>query len=320
MAMVPESTPHPSKNATALEVLEGFDLQGKSVLITGGNQGIGFETARALVLKNAHVTIACRNLAAGEVAKTTIAKEKPGAKITIIQLDLTDFTSVEACAQHFIDSGLPLHVLILNAGVYNPFNRVTDAGFEATFQVNHLAQFYLTKLLTDTLTNSAPARVVVVSSEAYRMVRSLTPQQLTWEKFSPTHENKINSALKAYGLSKFANVLFAAELNRRLSPFGVKAFSLHPGVIDTSISRNTQLIRTFMCCCGCTTDSVEQGAATSVYVATAPELASTHGGDYFTYCRAKQLTAPARNPENSAKLWALSEEMMDHYFATGNRE
>jgi NAD(P)-dependent dehydrogenase (short-subunit alcohol dehydrogenase family) len=95
-----------------------------------------------------------------------------------------------------------------------------------------------------------------VSSFICRMVRSLTPRQVTWEKFSPTHENNVNSALTAYGLSKFANVLFAAELNRRLSPEGVTAFSLHPGVVDTAISRNTSLIRTFMCCCGCTTDSV----------------------------------------------------------------
>uniref|UniRef100_A0A914XJ02 Uncharacterized protein n=2 Tax=Plectus sambesii TaxID=2011161 RepID=A0A914XJ02_9BILA len=318
--MAPGNVSGPRKGATALEVLEGVDLRGKSILITGGNQGIGFETARALVLKDAHVTIACRNIPAGEAAKTTIAKEKPGAKITLIQLDLTDLTSVEACAQRFIDSGLPLHVLILNAGVYNPNSRVTDAGFETTFQVNHLAQFYLTKLLTDCLTSSAPSRVVVVSSDAYRMVRSLTPRQVTWEKFSPTHENNVNSALKAYGLSKFANVLFAAELNRRLSPMGVTAYSLHPGVVDTAISRNTQLIQTFMCCCGCTTDSVEAGAATSVYVATTPELAQTHAGEYFRYCHPQHLTAPASNAENAAKLWALSEEMMDHYFTTGNGE
>lgn len=98
------------------------------------------------------------------------------------------------------------------------------------------------------------------------MVRSLTPQQLTWQKMSPTHEKNLNGALTAYGQSKFANILFASELNRRLSPMGVTAYSLHPGVVDTSIKRNTKLISTFMCCCGCTTDSVVSLLAFSVYL------------------------------------------------------
>lgn len=232
------------KNVTALEILEGTELDGKYCLVTGANCGIGFETARALALKNAHVTITCRNTAKGNKVMEKILKEKRDAKIKVLELECSNLSSVEFCAKKYLERGWPLHILILNAGIYNPVHRITDEGFEATFQINYLSQFYLTQLLQQKLIESAPARVVVVSSDAYKQFH-WTPSDITWEKVSPTHKHKINSAFEAYGISKFCQVLFAMELSARLFSQGVTAYSLHPGTVQTRITRNSGAYKIF---------------------------------------------------------------------------
>ena len=171
-------------SSTALQILQGRDLSGRFVLITGANCGIGFETARSLALHGATVVMACRNMDSAREKRSEILKERPEATIEILHLDLTSLKSVKEMADIYLDKGWPLHILILNAGVFGLGFSVTDDGYETTFQVNHLAQFYLTRLLTKRMVDSAPARIVVVSSESHRFA-DLTADNMTVHKLSP---------------------------------------------------------------------------------------------------------------------------------------
>ena len=153
-------------------------------MITGANCGIGFETARSLALHGATVVMACRNMDSAREKRSEILKERPEATIEILHLDLTSLKSVKEMADIYLDKGWPLHILILNAGVFGLGFSVTDDGYETTFQVNHLAQFYLTRLLTKRMVDSAPARIVVVSSESHRFA-DLTADNMTVHKLSP---------------------------------------------------------------------------------------------------------------------------------------
>uniref|UniRef100_A0A914XPP2 WW domain-containing oxidoreductase n=1 Tax=Plectus sambesii TaxID=2011161 RepID=A0A914XPP2_9BILA len=306
--------PRPRKGSTALQVLKGIDLSGVFILITGANTGIGLETARALALHNAHVTLACRNMDAAERVKAAIKGEKADASVATIQLDLAELQSVERCASEYLASGKPLHVLILNAGVYNPQERTTKNGFETTFQVNHLAQFHLTNLLMERLLGSSPSRVVVVASTGHQLTTIPSDQNRWWDYFSPNETNMTNMNT-AYTVSKLANVLFASELDRRMRDKGVRAFSVHPGVIITDITRNAAHCKALFTCCGCATISTEQGAATTVYCATAEGLELV-GGQYFDQLVMKRPSRSARNEVNWTPFWLLSERMIDKYRST----
>jgi WW domain-containing oxidoreductase len=291
--------------------LKGIDLNGKTVLITGANNGIGLETARALAYHNAHVVMACRNLTSAEEAKNDIVKGYPNSKIDIIYMDSSKLTTVESCAMEYISKGWPLHVLILNAGVFQPPEKFTEDGFETTFQVNHLAHCYLVKLLADVLFKSAPARVVHVSSEAHR-IGKLTPDKVTWEVLSPTDPSKVPMHMTTYARSKFCNVVFSNELNKRWKRKGVTSNSLHPGVVKTKISRNSGLLRFFLKLPFVGNERVitmDKGAATTVYAATAPEHEQT-GGEYFNVCKLSSADTRVRDEEIGKNLWELSEHMI----------
>jgi len=301
------------KNTTALEVVEGMDLCGRTFFITGGNSGKGFETARALALRNAHVVLGCRSMVRAIEARGDILQEKRDAKIDLLQLDNADLQSVRDCADKYIAKGWPLHCLILNAGVYGPLHRITDDEFEATFQINHLAHFLLTQLLTPLLIKSAHSRVVVVASENHRSVGAikLSSNDITWERLSPTHTHRLNSALIAYDLSKLCNILFAKSLHERLSKYGVIVNSLHPGMVRTSTqNNNSKLFRGFMIVAKPWMKSAEQGAATTVYCAVSPDLTSQNGGRYFDACRPKLPSTTAQRTDLAERLWQVSELMI----------
>uniref|UniRef100_A0A914CXM1 Uncharacterized protein n=1 Tax=Acrobeloides nanus TaxID=290746 RepID=A0A914CXM1_9BILA len=151
-------------STTAVKVLKDVDLTGKTILITGTTAGIGRETARSLALKGAHVVMANRNVNLSQELRDEIYKETSYRKIDIIQLDLNSLASVKHASEEFLSKGWPLNVLILNAGVNNAPNRATKDGYESTFGINHLGHFYLTYLLMNKLRESAPSRLVVVSS------------------------------------------------------------------------------------------------------------------------------------------------------------
>ncbi|XP_010078484.1 PREDICTED: WW domain-containing oxidoreductase [Pterocles gutturalis] len=221
-----------------MEILQGRDLSGKVVIITGANSGIGFETAKSLALHGAYVILACRNASRGNDAVQRILVEWHKAKVEAMTLDLASLQSVQHFAEAFKSKNMPLHILVCNAAVFGAPWCLTEDDLETTFQVNHLGHFYLVQLLEDVLRRSSPARVVVVSSESHRFTDIKDSSgKLDFSLLSPSR--KEYWAMLAYNRSKLCNILFSNELNRRLSPHGVTSNSVHPGnMIYSSIHRN----------------------------------------------------------------------------------
>ena len=269
------------------------------MLITGCNAGIGYETARALAAHGAHVFVACRTRAKANETIERIRAAHPQAKLSPVELDLSSFARIrQAVSQLEIDA---LHVLICNAGLFMAEYKPTADGIESTVGVCHYGHFLLTTLLIDKLRKGAPARVVVVASESHRY-----PARLDVARFPLQSRNFKN--LIAYGQAKLANVLFANELTRRYRDQGIVANSLHPGsMIGTSIFRDSLPARLLALGLRPFTKSIEQGAATTVYCATADELAQT-GGEYFRDCKPHPMSRGARDAEVAKQLWELTEQ------------
>jgi NAD(P)-dependent dehydrogenase (short-subunit alcohol dehydrogenase family) len=272
------------------------DLEGRTYLVTGANSGIGRATALALVRRGGRVHLGCRDpKRATSVLEETRTLEGPGSA-AVLELDLADLGSVRRAAQGFLQSGEPLHGLVNNAGVAGQRGQTAD-GFELAFGVNHLGHFLLTILLLDRLCDSAPARVVTVASAAHRRA-----PRIDWD--AVRRPTRTFTALPEYAVSKLCNVLFTQELARRKAGSGVTTYALHPGTIGSAIWRRLPgplepAAKLFM-------RSEEQGAVTSIYCATAPELVGV-SGRYYDHSREK---APSRvaTPELAAELWAHSEE------------
>jgi NAD(P)-dependent dehydrogenase (short-subunit alcohol dehydrogenase family) len=266
-------------------------------LITGANTGIGRVTARELAKQGMHVFVACRSRARTQELFDEIAAVAPDAKVEWLALDLASFKSIRQCAQAFLARGLPLHLLVNNAGLAGA-KGLTEDGFELAFGVNHLGHFLLTKLLLERIKSSAPARIVTVASRAHYRARGFD-----WKAVrEPT---RTASAIAEYGVSKLANVLFSAELGRQLQGTGVTTYSLHPGVVASDVWRSVpwplrSVIKLFMI-------SPEKGAATTLHCASAAGL-SEETGLYYDQCRASQPSKAARDPALAALLWKTSED------------
>jgi len=273
------------------------ELAGRTVLVTGGNTGIGRATATELAGRGARVYIACRSTAKGAAAVAAIAAETGNDAVGFLRLDLADLASVRACAAEFLALGQPLHVLINNAGVGGR-RGLTKDGFELAFGVNHLGHFALTAALGECLTASAPARVVTVSSDAHYQAKGV-------DFAAVRRPTRSLTGLREYAVSKLCNVLFTQELARRLDDGGgVTACALHPGVVASDMWRRVPwparaLLKRRML-------STQQGARTSVYCATAAEVAQASGG-YFDDCRPRQ-PSPLATGELGRLLWQHSEE------------
>nr|XP_035138323.2 WW domain-containing oxidoreductase isoform X3 [Callithrix jacchus]XP_035138324.2 WW domain-containing oxidoreductase isoform X3 [Callithrix jacchus] len=215
-------------STTAMEVLQGRDFTGKVVVVTGANSGIGFETAKSFALHGAHVILACRNMARASEAVSRILEEWHKAKVEAMTLDLALLRSVQHFAEAFKAKNVPLHVLVCNAAAFALSWSLTKDGLETIFQVNHLGHFYLVQLLQDVLCRSAPARVIVVSSESHRFTDiNDSLGKLDFSRLSPSKSDYW--AMLAYNRSKLCNILFSNELHRRLSPRGVTSNAVHPG-------------------------------------------------------------------------------------------
>ncbi|MGW7253495.1 oxidoreductase [Streptomyces sp. NPDC054834] len=310
--------------STAEEVIEGIDLTGKVAIITGGYSGIGLETSRVLRAAGAEVVVPARD---PERARTAL-KGLDGVEVA--PMDLIDRASVDAFAETFLASGRPLHILVANAGIMaTPLTR--DArGYEAQFATNHLGHFRLTARLWAALVAAGGARVVALSSRGHRFSPVV---------FEDLHfEHRPYDPFLAYGQSKTANVLFAAELDRRGMSQGVRAFSLHPGrIVDTGLAKH--LAEDALLAAGAVDaegrpvrdptrqmKTIEQGAATSVWCATS-ELLSGRGGVYCENVDISPLVedeavwradeaAPGVLPyavarEAAARLWEVSERLTD---------
>ena len=273
------------------------DLAGRTFIVTGANSGIGQITATALAGRGAQVFLGCRSIDKGESVAAPL--RAGGAKVEVLALDLADLSSVRDAATAFLARDLPLHGLINNAGLAGT-RALTRDGFELTFGVNHLGHFLLTRLLEARLRASAPARVVNVASEAHRSAKGIDFTVLRERARSP-------GALREYSVSKLANVLFTRELARRWAGSGVTAYALHPGVVATGIWRRVPgplrwLITRFMI-------SPEEGARTTIFCATAPELAGI-SGRYYERQHESTPSAVAQDDALAARLWDESEKLV----------
>jgi NAD(P)-dependent dehydrogenase (short-subunit alcohol dehydrogenase family) len=316
------------RDTTTDEVLEGIDLSGKRILITGSSSGLGEESARALSSKGALITMAARDPAKNEAAAARIRERVPGADLELRTLDLCSLESVRSFAKDFLADHQRIDVLLDNAGVMCcPYGNTSD-GFETHMATNHIGHFLLTGLLAPALVASAPSRVVVLSSGAH-MIAGI-------DFDDPMFERREYDAWEAYGQSKTANALFALELDRRLAKQGVAAYSVHPGMIMTELARhmNAELIGRMQERAkqraeaagvegsGMRFKSVEAGAATQVWAATTGDLAD-HGGAYLADCQLglrgrehgeRGVEPYAQDPEAAARLWTASEGWVGQSF------
>lgn len=316
--------------STTTEVIKGIDLSGKTAIVTGGYSGLGLETVKALASSGATVIVPARDI---EKAKTNLAEI---ANVEIETLDLTDPRSIETFASAFLASGRPLDLLINNAGImWTPLQR-DERGYESQFSTNHLGHFHLTTKLFPALKKANGARVINVSSSGHY--------------FSPVVFEDINyntreyNKFEAYGQAKTANILFTLELDNRGQQFGVRAFSLHPGLIlETDLGKHLTfddyVALGAIDANGNPNPEMEsaqkkiqkttaQGAATAVWCATSPQLQNMGG----VYCEDVEIAefnpdfynsgewrnnmfelkgpAPfALDPEAAQKLWTISEEL-----------
>ena len=275
------------------------DLDGTTILITGANTGIGKATAQALAARGAEIFLACRSLRKTQPVMAEITAATGNHKLHLLPLDLGSLASVRACADAFLATARPLHVLINNAGVAGR-RGLTESGFELAFGTNFVGPFLLTQLLLDRLRDSAPARIVNVASDAHSNAKGIDFDAVR----QPT---KSRTALPEYAVSKLANVLHAQELARRLDGQRVTSYALHPGVIASDIWREIPgPVRSLM---KLAMRSPEDGAKTSLYCATAPELAG-ESGLYYERSQHKR-TGSAVTPELARELWSRAEAWVD---------
>lgn len=318
-----------SRSSTSVDVIKGINLPGKVAIVTGGYSGLGLETARTLASAGARVIAPARDV---ERARQAIGNI--GGGIEVQMLDLTNPISIDNFARDFVESGLPLHLLINNAGIMAlPELKRDEQGNELQFSTNHLGHFRLTLRLWEALKRANGARVVSVSSAGHR--------------FSPVQFDDINfekrsyDPFKAYGQSKTANVLFAVGLDQRGKDYGIRAFSVHPGGIAAT-NLGTHVGMDMLKKTGFVNEndrpvvdlsrdlkSIPQGAATHIWCAVSPELEGIGGvycadsnitpvlpkgntADLDTEDRSKRLTgveAYAIDPQTSDDLWNVSEKL-----------
>jgi NAD(P)-dependent dehydrogenase (short-subunit alcohol dehydrogenase family) len=275
-------------------------VKGKICLVTGASSGIGRVAALELARKGATVVMLVRNRERGEEVRQAISAETGNDKVELLLADFASLDAVRAAAAEFLGRYQRLDVLLNNAGLYLGERQISADGFEMTFAVNHLATHLLTNLLLDLLKASAPARIITVSSGAH-MAGSTS--------FDDVRAERGYNGFRIYANSKLANVLFTYELARRLEGSGVTANCLHPGAVRTGFAADTQglfgaifnLARPFML-------SPEEGARTSIYLASAPEVEGVTG-KYFVNCRAQTSLPSSYDRAAQARLWALSDEL-----------
>ena len=275
-------------------------MTGRTVLVTGGTGGIGKATAAGLAALGARIAITGRDRRRADEAAAEI-RAAGGPSVDVFVADMSSQVEVRRLASEVLDALPRLDVLVNNVGGFWNTRRVTADGLEHTFALNHLAPFLLTNLLLDRLKANAPARVVTVSSGAQAMGRI---------DFADLQGERAYSGQRAYNQSKLANVLFTYELARRLDDSGVTANVLHPGVVQTAFGAEdpgriqrllVPLVRPFM-------KTPEQGAATSIHLASAPELEHVTG-QYFANSKPKRSSGRSYDEAVAARLWDVSCEL-----------
>lgn len=272
-----------------------MDMKDRTILVTGATDGIGRQTALDLARMEARVLIHGRNKEKGIRVLDELNRETCNEKLALYVADFSSLQDVRRMADEIKREQSHLHVLINNAGSFFHEHELTEDGLEMTFVVNHLASFLLTNLLLDLMKDSTPARVITVESSAHRSVR-----EIDWENLQG---EKSYNGFDAYALSKLASVCTMNELARRLEGSGVTVNTLHPGVIDTNLLRRSYKMQGA---------SVEEGAETSVYLASEPEVESVTG-KYFSHKQEKEMSDLAKDPQNWKKFWDISEALVAKY-------
>ena len=280
-------------------------LEGKTVVITGANTGIGKVTALDMSKRGAKVVILCRDMERAEAAAAEVRDVTKG-EVICHRLDLADLASVRECAEQLGNSLDKIDVLINNAGIMACPQMKTKDGFEMQLGTNHIGHFLLTNLLMPQLKKAAPsARIVNVSSMAHK------PGRMNWDDLH--YENTPYHRFTAYSQSKLANILFTKELARKGEGSGVTAYALHPGVIATDLGRHMEDMNCFTKmiwrCSSHLIKTPDSGANTTIYCAIEPSLAE-HNGKYYSDCREVRPSPQAENMEDAKKLWDLSEQMV----------
>ncbi len=280
-------------------------MQGRVCLVTGASNGIGKAAAISLAKKGASLVLLCRDRDLGEIAMAEISLRSGNEDIDLLLADLGSLRQVREAAGIFLESGRPLHVLVNNAGAIHMDRSLTEDDIETTFAVNHLGHFLLTNMLLDRMRESAPARIVNVSSEAHKI--GYGDGRMAFDDLMGERQY---GGWKAYGQAKLANILFTRELARRLNPAEVTANSLHPGVVASEFGRNNRkgwmrylqaLYRPFC-------RSNKKGAETAVWLAATPEIEGVTG-KYFKDRKIRALASQALNDDDATRLWRVSEEL-----------
>jgi WW domain-containing oxidoreductase len=286
--------------STTDEVLKDIDLTGRTVLLTGCNSGLGFETLRQMTSHGAHVIAAARNLKTAQEACA-----KVGGSTTPLACDLSNLSSVKEAIATVRANGRRVDIVIANAGIMALPQLEQLYGLEKQFVVNYLSHFGLVTGIVDMIPQHAGARIVILASSAHTRARAAG---IEFDNLSGERDYK---PWVFYGQSNVARILFGRTLSRRLSGTGITVNTLHPGVIaDTSLSRHLgPLLRALTPIARFFTKTIPQGAATQCYLAAHPEVA-TVTGQYFSDCRIAQPSRVAQDDAMGERLWALSEKLV----------
>lgn len=272
-------------------------MTGRVCVVTGASSGIGRATARPLARAGATVALVGRDRERGEEALAALRAESRGDAVALFLADLSSQKDIRRLAAELLERYPAIHVLVNNAGVVNLRRTLTADGIETVFAVNHLGYFLLTHLLLDRLRSSTPARIVNVASDAHKF-GTIDLDDLGSERHYRT--------MRVYGASKLANILFTYELARRLAGTGVTVNCLHPGAVATRLGQNngrvatllTRVLKPFF-------RTPEQGAATSIYLASSPAVEGV-SGRYFANCRERRSSRATYDTELARGLWAAS--------------
>jgi NAD(P)-dependent dehydrogenase (short-subunit alcohol dehydrogenase family) len=280
-------------------------MQGKVVVITGSNIGIGLETAVGVAAEGATTVLACRNQEKAAAAAAEVTQRSGHDDVHLISLDLADLASVQRAAGDILERWDRLDVLVNNAGGTWSQRQLTAQGFEQTFGVNHLGHFYLTLLLLDRLKGSAPSRIINLSSVGHHMA---------WRgmRFEDLQSERRYATLEAYGRSKLANILFTRELSTRLAGSGVTVNAVHPGPVRTGFGMDgdlkgimgwgNRMIRPLEI-------SAVSGAKTSLHLATSPAVEG-QTGMYWVRSKPGHMSTQAHSVEQASRLWEESEKLL----------
>ena len=279
----------------------------KHIVITGATAGIGRATALRLALQGAQLTLLCRNLDKG-LAVSEVIESAGGLKPHLVQMDMASLQSVRTAAASVLDLGLPIDVLLNNAGLINSHRRETLDGFEETLAVNHFAPFLLTGLLLPAILKAAPgARIVNVASGAHSFVKGMG--------FDDIQLQQSYKMFEAYGRSKLANILFTRTLSQRLAEKGVTVNCLHPGAVATDIGKQHGeliakiihiLLKPFL-------RGPQKGDETSIYLCTDDKVADQTGG-YWYNCKLTKVKPWAKDDAQAQRLWNYTQDTLGYQY------